>query len=44
MRVGEIVDCEDLLDLFLRHGAKDIAADAPETVDSEIWHREKLKS
>jgi len=29
-----------LLDLFLRHGAKDIASDAPETVDSEIWHKE----
>ena len=41
MRVGEIVDREDLLDLFLRHGAKDVAPDAPETVDSVIGHRRK---
>jgi len=36
MRVSEIVDGEDLLDLFLRHGAKDVASDAPETVDCVI--------
>jgi hypothetical protein len=29
-----------LLDLFLRHRAKDVASDAPETVDCVIGHRE----
>src|ERR1700730_18604447 len=41
--VSEIVDGEDLLDLFLRHGAKDVASDAPETVDCVIGHKGKLK-
>ena len=39
MRIGEIVDREDLLDLFLRHRAKDIASDAPKTVNCVIGHR-----
>ncbi len=39
MRVGEIVNRENALDLFLWHGAKDVAPDAPETVDSKISHR-----
>ena len=39
MRVGQIIDGEDLLDLFLRHGAKDIASDAPETVNCVVGHR-----
>src|SRR6266480_5358922 len=43
MRVSEIVDGEDLLDLFLCHGAKDVASDAPETVDCVIGHKRKLK-
>src|SRR5713101_5441947 len=42
-RVSEIIDGEDLLDLFLRHGAKDVASDAPETVDCVIGHKGKLK-
>src|SRR4029077_718219 len=41
--VSEIVDGEDLLDLLLRHGAKDVASDAPETVDCVIGHKGKLK-
>ena len=46
VRVCEIVDSEDLLDLFLRHRAKDVASDAPETVDCVIGHRKSkgLKS
>jgi acyl-CoA thioesterase I len=43
MRVREIIDGEDLLDLFLRHGAKDVASDAPETVDCVVGHKGKLK-
>src|SRR5205814_10284864 len=43
MRVSEIVDGEDLLDLFLCHGAKDVASDAPETVDCVIGRTRKLK-
>jgi acyl-CoA thioesterase I len=43
MRISEIIDGEDLLDLFLRHGAKDVASDAPETVDCVVGHKGKLK-
>jgi hypothetical protein len=43
MRVSEIVDGEDLLELFLRHGAKDVASDAPETVDCVSGHK-KVKT
>jgi acyl-CoA thioesterase-1 len=43
MRVSEIIDSEDLLDLFLRHGAKDITPNAPETVDCVVGHKGKLK-
>ena len=43
MRVSEIIDSDDLLDLFLRHRAKDVASDAPETVDCVIGHKGKLK-
>ena len=43
MRVSEIIDSENLLDLFLRHCAKDIASDSPETVDCVIGHKRKLK-
>jgi len=43
VRVSEIVDRENALDLFLWHGAKDVAPDAPETVDSKISHRKKLE-
>jgi hypothetical protein len=39
VRVSEIVDRDNALDLFLRHGAKHVAPDAPETIDSEISHR-----
>src|SRR5205823_14082865 len=39
VRVSEIIDGEDLLDLFLRHGAKDVASDAPETVNCVVGHR-----
>jgi hypothetical protein len=37
--VGEIVDCADVLDLFLRHRAQDVATDASEAVDSVISHK-----
>ena len=43
MRVSEIIDGEDLLDLFLCHGAKDVASDATETVDCVVGHKGKLK-
>src|SRR4029434_10464967 len=43
MRIREIIDGEDLLDLFLRHGAKDVASDAPKTVDCVVGHKGKLK-
>jgi hypothetical protein len=43
VRVSEIIDGEDLLDLFLRHRAKDVASDAPETVDCVVGHRKELK-
>jgi acyl-CoA thioesterase-1 len=43
MRISEVIDSDDLLDLFLRHGAKDVASDAPETVDCVIGHKGKLK-
>jgi acyl-CoA thioesterase-1 len=43
MRIGEIIDGENLLDLFLRHSAKNVASDAPETVDCVIGHKGKLK-
>jgi hypothetical protein len=38
MRVGEIVDRTDFAHVFLRHGAKDIAPDPPETVDAVVSH------
>src|SRR5438034_11244104 len=38
VRVSEIIDGEDLLDLLLRHGAKDVASDAPETVNCVVGH------
>ena len=42
--VGQIVDCLNALDLFLRHRAQDVAPDASEAVDSVISHkREGLK-
>ena len=37
--IGQIVDCADALDLFLGHGAQDVASDASEAVDSVISHR-----
>ena len=37
--VGEIVDCADVLDLFLRHRTQDVATNAPEAVDSVISHK-----
>jgi acyl-CoA thioesterase I len=43
VRIGEIIDGEDLLDSFLRHGAKDVASDAPKTVDCVVGHKGKLK-
>ena len=39
MRICEIVNCADLLDLFLCHGAQHVASDATEAVDSVIWHK-----
>jgi len=32
--IGEIIDCADALDLFLRHRAQDVATDASEAIDS----------
>ena len=43
VRVSEIVNRQNALDLFLWHGAKDIAPDAPETVDSKVSHRKRFK-
>ena len=39
--VGEIIDCADVLDLFLRHRPQDVATDASEAVDSVISHKQK---
>ena len=39
LRVGQIVNRANALDLFLRHRAQDVAADAPEAVDCVICHR-----
>jgi hypothetical protein len=39
VRVSEIVDRENALDLLLRHGAQHVAPDAAETVDSVISHK-----
>jgi hypothetical protein len=39
--VGEIVDCANALDLFLRHRAQDVATDASEAVDSVISHKQE---
>ena len=36
--IGEVVNCANLLDLILRHGAQHIAPDAAEAVDAEICH------
>src|SRR6202022_3530225 len=41
--VGEIIDCADALDLFLRHRAQDVATDASEAVDSIISHKKNLR-
>jgi hypothetical protein len=41
MRVGEIVDRADFLNVFLRHSPQNIATDAPETVDAVICHKNK---
>src|SRR5262249_23833424 len=43
VRVGEVVHRDNTLNLRLWHGTKDIASDAPETVDSKISHRKKSK-
>ena len=40
--VGEIVDAFDALDIFLRHGAQDVAPDAAEAVDSIVGHKKAL--
>ena len=42
MRVGEIVDRADFLNVFLRHGPQNIATDAPETVNAVICHRNEV--
>jgi hypothetical protein len=39
--VGEIIDCVDVLDLFLRHRAQDVATDASEAIDSVISHKQE---
>jgi hypothetical protein len=39
--VGEIIDGADAFDLFLRHGAKNVAPDATEAVNAVICHKEK---
>ena len=44
VRVGEIVDRANALDLFLRHGAQDVAPDAPEAVDCVVSHKKKVKT
>ena len=39
--VGEIIDCADVLDLFLRHRPQDVATDASEAIDSIISHKQE---
>src|SRR5439155_22940891 len=41
--VGEIVDCANVADLFLRHRAQDVATDASEAVDSVISHKKSYR-
>ena len=42
-RVSEVVNRANALDLFLRHGAKHVAPNTTEPVDSEICHRKDVK-